>query len=231
MAFSTKKLLTAIQNTEVPHRFDKQFLEFLEFKSPGDQKLIIGVLKALKFISDEGAPTERYYAFLDRTQAPAVLAEAIRDGYSDLFHAHINAQSGSKSDPIDPATFTELCGLADFQTSHPESEESKKDAMGTRDGEINENEAETKKWKKIRIDGFDYRVLIVPPKSNGRRRVRSRWTLSASFLMAIVTVAALVSIFGGPLHEWSKTTTVFRAFVASDIPLARPAVRTPANSN
>jgi Family of unknown function (DUF5343) len=189
------------------------------------------VVKALKFIGDEGAPTQRYHAFLDRTQAPAVLAEAIRDSYSDLFQAHIHAQSGFKSDRIDPATFAELCRLADFQTSQPESEESKKVEMGTRGGKINKNEAETKKWKKIRIDGFGYRVLIVPPKSNGHSRARSRWTLSASFLMAIVTVAALVSIFGGPLHEWSKTTTVFRAFVASDIPLARPAVRTPANSN
>jgi hypothetical protein len=34
----------------------------LEFKSPSDRK-IIGVLKALKFIGDDGVPTERNYAF------------------------------------------------------------------------------------------------------------------------------------------------------------------------
>jgi hypothetical protein len=233
MAFPAKQLLTAIQTTKVPPQFDKQFLESLEFKSPSDQK-IIGVLKALKFLDDEGAPTERYYAFLDRTQAPGILAEAILDGYSDLFHAHINARSVSNSDPIDPATFTELCRLADFQTSHPERQESKKDDIGTPDGEINENEAQTKRWKKIRVDGFVYRVLIVSPKPDEPRRRAprhaSRWTLPAS-LMAIIAVAALVSIFGGPLYRWSKATTVFRPFLASEMSLARPAVRTPANSN
>jgi Family of unknown function (DUF5343) len=231
MAFPTKNLLTAIQTTKVPPQFDKQFLESLEFKSPSDQK-IIGVLKALKFISNEGAPTKRYCAFLDRTQAPAILAEAIIDGYSDLFHAHIKAQTNS--DPIDPTTFAELCRLADFQTSHPERQESKKDDIGTPEGEINENEAQTKRWKKIRVDGFVYRVLIVSPKPvEPRRRAprhASRWTLPAS-LMAIIAVAALVSIFGGPLYRWSKATTVFRPFLASEMSLARPAVRTPANSN
>jgi hypothetical protein len=231
MAFPTKNLLTAIQTTKVPPQFDEQFLESLDFKSPSDQK-IIGVLKALKFISNEGAPTNRYCAFLDRTQAPAILAEAILDGYSDLFHAHIKAQTNS--DPIDPTTFAELCGLADFQTSHPKREESKKDDRGAPEGEIKENEAEPKRWKKVRVDGFVYRVLIVSPKANESHRARrhaSRWTLPASLLMAILAVAAFVSIFGGPLHEWSKATAVFRPFLASEMSLARPAVRTPATSN
>jgi len=82
-------ILAAIQTSKAP-QFDKKFLESLELKSPSDQK-IIDVLKGLKFISDQGAPTERYYAFLDQTQAPGILADAFRDAYADLFQANINA--------------------------------------------------------------------------------------------------------------------------------------------
>jgi hypothetical protein len=82
--------ITGNSNLESTPQFDKKFLESLELKSPSDQK-IIDVLKGLKFISDQGAPTERYYAFLDQTQAPGILADAFRDAYADLFQANINA--------------------------------------------------------------------------------------------------------------------------------------------
>lgn len=101
-------------------------------------------------------------------------------------------------------------------------EESKKDDERTPDGKIKENEAENKRWKKVRVDGFVYRVLIVSPKSSERRRA-SRWTLPAAIVTVILAAAALVSIFGAPLHE---ATPVFRPFLAGKM----PAVETPANS-
>ena len=33
----------------------------------------------------------RYYAFLDQTQAPRILADGIRDAYVDLFEENINS--------------------------------------------------------------------------------------------------------------------------------------------
>ena len=75
------------------------FLELLEFKSPHD-RLIIGVLKALKFLNDDGTPTSRYFAFLDQTVAPRVLAEGVREAYDDLFQVNINAQTLSKAELI-----------------------------------------------------------------------------------------------------------------------------------
>jgi hypothetical protein len=64
----------------------------LEFKSPSDRK-IIGVLKALKFISDDGLPTER--------QAQGILADGVRDAYADLFQLNMNAQNLTKGQLID----------------------------------------------------------------------------------------------------------------------------------
>jgi Family of unknown function (DUF5343) len=43
-------ILNAIQTAKAPPKFTQRFLESLEFKSPSD-RLITGVLKALKFIS------------------------------------------------------------------------------------------------------------------------------------------------------------------------------------
>jgi hypothetical protein len=93
-------ILYAIQTAKAPPKFNQRVLESLEFKSPSDRK-IIGVLKALKFISDDGVPTERYYAFQDQTQAPGVLADGIQDAYADLFQLNINAQNLTKSQLID----------------------------------------------------------------------------------------------------------------------------------
>jgi Family of unknown function (DUF5343) len=71
-------ILNAIQGAKAPSKFTQRFLQSLEFKSPND-RLIIGVLKALKFLSDDGTPTQRYFAFLDQTQSARVLAEGIRE--------------------------------------------------------------------------------------------------------------------------------------------------------
>jgi Family of unknown function (DUF5343) len=103
----------------------------LEFKSPPD-RLVIGVLKALRFLNDDGTPASRYFDFLDQTQGAKVLAEGIREAYDDLFQVNINAQNLSKSELINKfktlsqgqlsdsvldkmaLTFTELSKLADF---------------------------------------------------------------------------------------------------------------------
>lgn len=124
-------ILAAIQQAKAPERFTVRFLESLDFKSTTD-RLIIGVLKSLRLLDDQGKPTQRYYAFLDQTQSAAVLAEAIREAYSDLFAVNIGAQTLSKNDLINKfktlsqgslsesvlekmaLTFQSLVKLADF---------------------------------------------------------------------------------------------------------------------
>lgn len=217
-------ILNAIKAAKAPPQFNQRFLESLEFKSPSD-RLIIGVLKALKFISDDGAPMERYYAFLDQTQGPAILADGIHEAYADLFQVNINARNLTKSELINKfrtlshgqlsdsvvnkmtMTFTELCKLADFQASPPKKEESKKDDEGAPDGKIKENEA-ANLWETIRVDGLIYRVQIVSPEAHdqavhderGRAR-KSKWTLLVVLLIALLAVVAIACIYGTLLHK------------------------------
>lgn len=123
----------SILNAQAPSKFTNKFLEQLEFKSTND-RLFIGVLKALKFIDANSVPQERYFRFLDQTQSKQVLAEAITDAYSDLFAINTKANEmsssevknklktltqGGKSDTVLGCmanTFTSLCKYADFAT-------------------------------------------------------------------------------------------------------------------
>lgn len=130
----TKKVdayFNAILNAQTPPKFTQRFLEQLEFKNTSD-RLFIGVLKALKFIDQSGVPQDRYFRFLDQSQSKQVLAEAIKDAYSDLFAVNVKANEmsatevknklrtltqGSKSDDVlgwMANTFVALCKYADF---------------------------------------------------------------------------------------------------------------------
>src|SRR5712692_132599 len=92
---TTKNLdafLKSIQSARAPERFTIQFLKQLDFNSSND-RLFLGVLKALGFIDDGGVPKQRYFDFLDQGQSGRVLAEGIREAYSDLFNVNKNAQT------------------------------------------------------------------------------------------------------------------------------------------
>jgi hypothetical protein len=86
----------------------------------------------LKFVEDSGAPTQRYYAFLDQGESGKILAEAIREAYDELFQINTKANQltveevknklktltlGQKSDNVVSlmaSTFRALCDLADW---------------------------------------------------------------------------------------------------------------------
>lgn len=125
-------ILAAMQSAQAPEKFTQAFLESLEFKSNGD-RLVIGVLKSIGFLDDAGRPTDRYFRFLDQTQAPKVIAEGVREAYQDLFKVNTKAQDLSKQEVVNKfktlgqgqiseavldkmaMTFTALAKLGDFQ--------------------------------------------------------------------------------------------------------------------
>lgn len=136
---STKNLqdiLTSIQQAQAPKQFSTNFLIGLGHKSSSD-RLIVGVLKALGFLTAAGAPTPRYFEYLDQTQSDRVLADAIRESYADLFELNVNAHSMTKeqvkgkfktltqgqfSDDVlgkMASTFVALSGHADFDAVAP----------------------------------------------------------------------------------------------------------------
>jgi hypothetical protein len=131
---TTKNLesfLNSIQSARAPERFTNKFLTQLDFSSSND-RLFVAVLRGLGFIDENGAPTKRYFEFLDQTQSKRVLADAIREAYSDLFALNKNAQNmsvdevknkfrtltlGQKSEKVVSLmanTFKALTELADF---------------------------------------------------------------------------------------------------------------------
>jgi Family of unknown function (DUF5343) len=92
-----KPILAAIQSAQAPSKFTVRFLESLGFKNAAD-RLMIGVLKSLGFLTQDGVPTARYFAFLDQTQGARVLADGIREAYGDLFQVNKKAQDLSQTD-------------------------------------------------------------------------------------------------------------------------------------
>jgi hypothetical protein len=133
---NVKDILTAMQQAQAPKQFSTNFLQNLGFKSSAD-RLVIGVLKALDFLTPNGTPTPRYFEFLDQTQSARVLADALRESYSDLFELNTNAQEwtrdevknklktltqGQFSDDVlgkMATTFKELAAEADFTAVEP----------------------------------------------------------------------------------------------------------------
>ena len=91
------KILASIQSAQAPKQFTTRFLASLGFPSAAD-RLIIGVLKSIGFLTAEGAPTKRYFEYLDQTQAKRVMAEGIRDAYADLFQINRKAQELSNNE-------------------------------------------------------------------------------------------------------------------------------------
>jgi hypothetical protein len=87
----------SILDAQAPERFSYKFLENLGFTSTND-RLLIGLLKELRFLNSDGAPQPRYYEFLDRSRCKIVLADAVREAFSDLFAVNKKANELSKDD-------------------------------------------------------------------------------------------------------------------------------------
>jgi hypothetical protein len=139
----------AILDAQPPERFSVKFLENLGFTSTND-RLFIGILKDLGFLNRDGSPQKRYFDFLDRSQSKTILAEGIRDAFSELFAVNTKANEftveqaknklrtlfGAKKTPLVIAkianTFKALCEYADF--SSPKKEPENKDEK-PQDGE------------------------------------------------------------------------------------------------
>lgn len=121
----------AIQGAEPPERFSVRFLHDLGFATSND-RLFIGILKDLGFLDTDGVPQERYFQYLDKTKSAYVLAEGIRESYSDLFTVNKEAHTldldgadnklrtlykGAKKNTVIKLiarTFISLCEIADF---------------------------------------------------------------------------------------------------------------------
>ena len=175
-------MLNAIKTAQAPEKFNHKFLASLEFSSSND-RLIIGVLKALGFLADDGKPTQRYYDFLDQTQSGRVLADGIKDAYRDLFAVNVNAHKMTKDEVVNKLktlgqgqlsdavldkmslTFTSLVKLADFQTPTPATKKPSEDIKRDSEHEHHEKLHEIEVARNVRLGGLVYNIQIVLPES------------------------------------------------------------------
>ena len=179
----------AMLAAEAPERFTTRFLESLEFKSTND-RLFINVLKDLGFLDTDGVPKDRYYQFLDRSQSAAVVADGVREAFSDLFAVNKNAEAltngevrnklrtlykGSKKDNLInriASTFAALCEYADFskgaavtqKAGQPSSKPTDTDtALATREPIV--QSLDTAQGKQLTLGALQYHINIMLPES------------------------------------------------------------------
>jgi hypothetical protein len=129
--------LTAARTAGVPQRVTFEFLKTLGLKSSNDRS-IIGVLKAIGFLDQNGTPTDAYKRFRDPSNGPRILADSLRGAYSDLFLANTKANElppdklrgiiATKTDKGErvvkemASTFKALAAAADFSGGAPASD-------------------------------------------------------------------------------------------------------------
>jgi hypothetical protein len=184
---STKNLdgiLTAIQTAQAPPRFTLSFLENLGYKSSSD-RLIINVLKALGFLNGDGVPSERYYRFLDQTEAPTVLAEGLEEAYADLFQLNRKAHElgrndlknkfrtltqGQQSDAVlgkMAGTFLELAKRAQFSPTAAQAKASDRATVDRSPSSVpsSHEEASDRPPATVSLGGLVYSIQIHLPES------------------------------------------------------------------
>lgn len=177
-----KQFMTALLTAQAPDVFTQKFLENLEFKSTND-RLFIGMLKSLGMLDESGAPTDRYYRYLDQTQSTKVLAEGIREAYGDLFSVHTKAYEltssevknklrtltqGKKSDSVldkMAMTFAQLCSLAEWsETTSPKVTPPGTPPKSTGHQEIHKEMPRIEREDIGQLGGLHYNIQIhLPP--------------------------------------------------------------------
>jgi hypothetical protein len=80
---------------QAPDKFTRQHLKDLGFTS-ANFHAVIPLLKALGFLAADGSPTARYHAYRDHSQSRAVLGEALREAYGDLFTIKANPTNADR---------------------------------------------------------------------------------------------------------------------------------------
>lgn len=77
-------VFSKIVSGAVPDKFTIGHLQGLGFNSSNDRGFL-GLLKDLGFLAGDGTPTQRYKDYRDGSRSKAIMAEALRDAYGDLF--------------------------------------------------------------------------------------------------------------------------------------------------
>ncbi len=156
-------------------KLDTSWLKQCGFTS-GNDSYILPIFKFIGFVDDAKNPTSLWKAYKSPSDARAVLAKGIREGYEDLFnlypdanhkeretlYAYFSSKTGKAKRTLEliTTTFTNLCKLADFEADAPK--DSEKGAKVEKDADNEEEgKGETKKQMTPQVpDGFAVNMNI-----------------------------------------------------------------------
>ena len=175
------EFFSSIQAAQAPEKFTQKFLKDLGFDSSND-RLLLRVLKGLGFVEDTGVPTQTYFDFLDQSQSQKVLAQKIKEAYSELFALNSKAYEmpeaeiknklktltqGKKSENVIAnmtRTFKVLCEQADFSAiTKPKKTPA---AIATAPPQVpNKEQAEVPLQNKPNLAQLHYNIQIHLPES------------------------------------------------------------------
>lgn len=80
---------------QAPDKFTIQHLKDIGLTS-ANHRAIIPLLKAIGFLSNEGVPTQRYHDYRNQALSRRVMAQALREAYSDLFVIKANPSDSDR---------------------------------------------------------------------------------------------------------------------------------------
>ena len=136
-------LFTAIKSASVPPKFTYDFLNTSLGLKSSSFRAMIPLLKKLGFLDQANVPTQVYKDFRDDEKSGTVLANKIKEAYSDVYTANEYAHQLSKKDlvsklktvlgvsdddqnlPYVAGTFLELVKLANFKATKVEKNDTK----------------------------------------------------------------------------------------------------------
>lgn len=123
-----REFISMISSMGVPESVSTKWLPTIGFGSTNHRR-IIGVMRSIGFVAGN-KPTQRWVSFRDASRSKQVMAEALRDGYADLFSLYPNAherndlelknyfkgqmKGGEQVIANTVSTFKALCSFADF---------------------------------------------------------------------------------------------------------------------
>jgi hypothetical protein len=169
-------IMSKIIEGTAPDKFTVSHLKGLGFKSSNDQG-VIPLLKDLGFLTGDGAPTQRYQDYRDRSKSKAVMAEGLREAYGDIFHINerpteadrtaIEGKFKSVHNTTDrlakeqTKTFYALLELADLDAKNA-AKESKKEHADKSETK-GKREAPSDELPQFNIGGLRYNIEIHLP--------------------------------------------------------------------
>lgn len=177
---STKRLpdvFQKIKNGQAPDRFTLQLLKDWGFKSTND-RAYVPLLKSINFLTADGVPTQRYHDYRDHSRSEAVMAEALREAYEDLFLISETPSASEKASyegkfksfhntsenvaSLMTKTFLALLDLADFNANESYETTDTKDSGASDESPASTNEKLVQQSPKG-FSGLHYNIQIHLP--------------------------------------------------------------------